>query len=204
MTVDYQRLDIEQLLRFTERKGIDELIYFLEYSDYFRAPGSTTFHNRFIGGLAKHSLDVTSLLFKKSRTCKIGLTAENIIITGLLHDLCKVNYYKLKEQPGHVIEFAGDPEWEIRDVFPIGHGEKSLVIAMSYIDVALIEQMMIRWHMGTFELGGVYTQKSWIAAQEMYPAIVAAHTADFEASAFFKDKFMRPSTDEIAEILKRC
>ena len=46
------------LLRKTNREGIEELINFLEKSDFFVAPASTRFHGNFEGGLAAHSMKV--------------------------------------------------------------------------------------------------------------------------------------------------
>ena len=47
-----------QLLKEVKREGIDELIKFLENSDFFTAPASTKFHSAFEGGLCKHSINV--------------------------------------------------------------------------------------------------------------------------------------------------
>ena len=47
-----------ELLRSTKREGIEDLIKFLEKSDFFTAPSSTRFHGSFRGGLLLHSLNV--------------------------------------------------------------------------------------------------------------------------------------------------
>ena len=39
------------LLRSTKREGIEEIIQFLERTDFFKAPASTRFHGDFEGGL---------------------------------------------------------------------------------------------------------------------------------------------------------
>ena len=44
------------LLRKVKREGIDDLINFLEKSDFFIAPASTRFHGNYEGGLAEHSM----------------------------------------------------------------------------------------------------------------------------------------------------
>ena len=49
---------IINLLKSVERDGIEELISYLESSDFFEAPASTKYHLAEAGGLAKHSLNV--------------------------------------------------------------------------------------------------------------------------------------------------
>lgn len=69
-------------------------------SDFFTAPCSTKFHLACRGGLAEHSLNVYSLLKEKvERYYALDTFPESsIIICGLAHDLCKVNYYKPDEE----------------------------------------------------------------------------------------------------------
>ena len=45
-----------ELLKSTNRLGIEDLISFLEKTDFFTAPASTRFHGSFEGGLVEHSL----------------------------------------------------------------------------------------------------------------------------------------------------
>ena len=47
-----------ELLKSTKREGIEDLIKFLEKSDFFTAPSSTRFHGAYKGGLLVHSLNV--------------------------------------------------------------------------------------------------------------------------------------------------
>jgi len=77
-----------------KRTGIEQLIYFLNESDFFQAPCSTKHHLAHFGGLAEHSLNVYNLLNEKVSRYGISVPAESVIICGLGHDLCKVNFYK--------------------------------------------------------------------------------------------------------------
>ena len=54
-----------KLLRSTNREGIEEVINFLEKSDFFKAPASTRFHGDHEGGLMEHSMKVYEILNKK-------------------------------------------------------------------------------------------------------------------------------------------
>ena len=86
-----------KLLRTVNREGIESLIQFLEKSDFFIAPASTRFHGDHEGGLAEHSMKVYEILkHKVANNIKgIEVPEESIIIIGLLHDICKTNFYKV-------------------------------------------------------------------------------------------------------------
>ena len=51
-----------ELLKSVQREGIEELIKFIENSDFFTAPASTKFHGDYEGGLLEHSLKVYDIL----------------------------------------------------------------------------------------------------------------------------------------------
>ena len=82
------------------REGSDKLLDFLCKSDFFTAPASTRFHGSYEGGLLEHSLNVYECLcdfVKRPRfRDKYGFSFsdESVAIVALLHDLCKVNFYK--------------------------------------------------------------------------------------------------------------
>ena len=60
------------LLRSVDREGMDELINFIEKSDFFKAPASTRFHGSYEGGLLEHSLNVYKLLCEKVKNCPVS------------------------------------------------------------------------------------------------------------------------------------
>lgn len=78
------------------REGADKLLDWLKQSDFFKAPASTRFHGNFDGGLLVHSLNVYHCL--KSLLSHLDLadkySDETVAIVSLLHDVCKVNFYK--------------------------------------------------------------------------------------------------------------
>ena len=86
-----------ELLRTVKRDGIEDLINFLEKSDFFVAPASTRFHGDHEGGLVEHSMKVYEILKHKVEHCilDVNIPEESIIIIGLLHDICKTNFYKV-------------------------------------------------------------------------------------------------------------
>lgn len=88
------KVEIIDLLKEVDREGIDDLIMYLLENDYFTAPASSKYHFNEVGGLARHSLLVYNLLKQKNEFFKLGIDEETIAICGLLHDLCKMNFYK--------------------------------------------------------------------------------------------------------------
>lgn len=85
---------ILNLWGLVNRVGIKELTTFLNESDFFQAPCSTKHHLSKRGGLAEHSLNVYNLLYEKVNRYRVNVPGESIIISGLGHDLCKINYYQ--------------------------------------------------------------------------------------------------------------
>ena len=85
-----------------KREGSDKLLKWLCDSDFFVAPASSKFHNAILGGLCDHSLNVYDRAVelienenKKENSLFKNVSAESIAISTLLHDLCKVYYYKV-------------------------------------------------------------------------------------------------------------
>ena len=74
------------LLKKTNREGIEKLIEFLENSDFFTAPASTRFHGAKESGLLEHSLKVYEILKNKveNASIKIDIDENSIIIIALL------------------------------------------------------------------------------------------------------------------------
>lgn len=82
------------------------LAHFLIDSDYYTAPCSTKHHLAKPGGLAEHSLNVYRLLCEKVFRFGVNVPAESVIICGLGHDLCKVNFYHEGGEPCSDAQFS--------------------------------------------------------------------------------------------------
>ena len=89
------------------------------------------------------------------------ISAESAAIIALLHDVCKVDYYRVEYR-----NVKKDGVWEsvpyyiIDDKLPYGHGEKSVYIISSFMKLNREEAMAINWHMGGYDmrvLGGSYS-----------------------------------------------
>ncbi len=168
-----------QLLKETNREGIDKLIEFLEHSDFFKAPASTRFHGSFEGGLLEHSMKVYEILKQKSGD------SEAVRIIALLHDICKANFYKVdyRNAKNELGVWEKVPYYTIDDMVPYGHGEKSVMMISEFIKLTPEEKYAIRWHMGFTEPKELYTTIG--AAYKKYPIALLTHEADLEATYFY-------------------
>lgn len=174
-------------LRQVDKKGIYELIEYLEESDFFTAPASTKFHNSEAGGLAYHSWTVFRLFKHKNSIYKLALPEDTLRIAGILHDACKINYYVLgkkwyKDESTNW-KWAQKDMWLVEDQLPIGHGEKSVIVLQKFIPLTDIEIMLIRFHMGSFDISTQFypTKYAFSDALDKCPAIIALASADWES-----------------------
>lgn len=167
-----------QLLKEIKREGIDKLIEFLEGSDFFEAPASTRYHGAFKGGLLSHSMKVYEILRTKVED------NDSVKIVSLLHDICKVNYYKTdyrNVKNNGVWEQV--PYYTVEDSIPYGHGEKSVMMISEFIKLTSEEKYAIRWHMGFTEPKELYGSIG--QAYKKYPLALYTHEADLEATYIF-------------------
>lgn len=171
---------IIELLKSTNRPGMDRLVDWLCKTDFFTAPASTKYHLHCKGGLAKHSLNVYDRLKAKADSGLVELKPDTIIITTLLHDLCKVNFYTLQKRNRKIDgQWMEVEEWGVDDKFPVGHGEKSCYLIQSCIRLSPEEYAMIRLHMGRESDKG---NDPFSSAAAIYPGVAAIHTSDLEAA----------------------
>lgn len=175
------------------REGSDKLLEYLtsSKSDFFTAPASTRYHSAYAGGLAQHSLNVYHCMkdyMARERVAHVyGLTAseETIAVTALLHDICKVNFYKTDYRNSKNDQGVWEkvPYYTIDDKLPYGHGEKSVYIISGFMRLSRDESFAIRYHMG---FSGNEDKNSVGRAFELFPLAFALSTADMEASYFLE------------------
>ena len=175
------------LLKSTKREGIENLIAFLEKTDFFTAPASTRFHGAYEGGLLEHSMKVYEILDKKIKQTYLDINIEEstIKIVALLHDICKLNFYKVDYRNAKNELGVGEkvPYYTIEDTIPYGHGEKSVMMISEYIKLTSEEKYSIRWHMGFTEPKEVYGTIG--QAYKKYPLALLLFEADLEATYIY-------------------
>ena len=164
-----------------KRNGIDILLRRLEISDFFIAPCSTRFHLNYRGGLCEHSLNVYETLLKLCCVFNIKIDAhiESLTIVSLFHDYCKADFYKpVMKSVKKGTQWTMEPGYEIDDMLPLGHGEKSLYLISRCIDLTDEEACAIRWHMGAYDCACKGGEMAYNAACEKYELVSLLQSAD--------------------------
>lgn len=194
-----QKKDLfEDLLRSTNREGIDAVIAFLNNTDFYTAPSSASYHSNYQGGLLDHSLLVystamryRSVLLEMMPELEERLPEDSVIIAALLHDICKTCFYKQvqkwrKDANGSWESYLG---YEIEDSFPIGHGEKSVIMLQNFgLKLTPDEMLAIRFHMGSWD-GALLTNDvkfSYQNAMNKCPLMTVIQNADSTSSLLFE------------------
>ena len=175
--------------RFDTTKFID---YLQNQTDFFEAPASTKFHLSVAGGLVEHSLDVYKALSILCKTFYPECKDSTIVLVALLHDLCKVNFYKqelrnVKEDGRWVAKL----QYVVDDELPIGHGEKSVIMLLRQgVPLTDEEIYAIRWHMSGFDnafrggeqaLGNAY-KKSKLVVLLQAADLIATHALEADTN----------------------
>ena len=199
LNIQKNKEEFVSLLKSTGRPGMDDVIKDLEELGFFEAPASAGHHLNLAGGLVEHSLN----------TCKAALAVyegmrkiepylerevkrESIIIASLLHDVCKSDIYK-RSVKRRKTSFG---TWEDAEGykltyknFPMGHGEKSLVMLLcSGLELYDDEMLAIRWHMGAWgiNMNSYEEQRNYDAARTLYPLVSIIQTADGLAASIME------------------
>ena len=163
------------------------LLLWLHENGYFTAPASTKYHGNYEGGLFDHSYTVANTLACLTDDCKLTWSnPRSPVVVGLFHDICKIDQYKhptetlyANGQPAQEIELIDNWEYN-NDTLLKGHGDKSVMMLASLIQLTEEEAICIRYHMGAF------TDKSewndYTRAIHKYPNVLWTHHADMIAS----------------------
>lgn len=97
---------IIKLLEEVDRPGIPDLINYLCKSDFFTAPASVKHHLNWEGGLALYSYLVytkyAGLHERYGSLMERDFKFEHVIVESLLHDLCKIDKYKIDDEPASI------------------------------------------------------------------------------------------------------
>lgn len=180
--IDLNRDNIIEMLQNVNR-DTDAIIEFLDNSDYFVSPASTRHHLNCKGGLAQHSLNVADILVKWNNDYKLELDNDSLRVIGLLHDICKINTYSINYlKNGNV----GKTPFNKFDKLPMGHSEKSVILANKYIDLTEDEMLAIRWHSLNYDPAYRLYQSVLDKSSEY---VIITHLADMFASKYIDDTY---------------
>lgn len=169
-----------------KRPGIEDLMKWLESSDFYTSPASVRFHEAYPGGLLEHSLNVYDELNRlRSAYPEFEISDESAAIVALFHDLCKVNSYA-SEKRNRKNELR---QWESYDAYTRkekfcfgGHGSKSVFLVQHFMKLLPEEAVAINSHMGAYD-GDKYVSDAY---EQCFLAWLL-HVAD-ESATFVKTK----------------
>lgn len=171
---------------YIKREGSEKLLDYLKSTDFFEAPASSRFHNSFEGGLADHSINVYKRLknlIDNEDSAYNKYSDETIAIIGLLHDLCKINFYVVDyRRVNDNGVWVTRPYYKIDEIFPYGHGEKSAYIINQYMKLTDEEALAINWHMGPYDERAKGGSFAFDQAFHKYPLCFLTHVADSMAT----------------------
>lgn len=180
--------------QWIKRDGIQELLEWLESTDFYTAPASAKYHGASEGGLVDHSVEV----YKWLRDLMDGIaittgfdlqpyTHESIAIVALFHDLCKIAVYQTDYRN---IKNDNTGEWERVSCYRYSpdsfgaHGAKSIFLINQFMKLTEEETVAILHHMGAWDKS-TYTNPG--IAYENYQLAWLLHVAD-EAATYLSKK----------------
>ena len=181
-----------ETLSATSRKGIDNVISKLEELGFFEAPASSRFHLSCKGGLPEHSMNVYEAavmlreqIIRTRPELEAQLPLESVAICALLHDVCKIDIYKegilsRKNEDGYWEKYVGFSV-DYNMGLPLGHGEKSVIMLLSWgLELTPEEMLAIRWHMSAWDMPmqSAEHKESFNAAKAKTPLVSLIQSAD--------------------------
>ena len=180
-----------ELLRSTNREGVEDLLVALEDMGFFTAPASSNHHLNVEGGLVEHSLNTCKaalMVWEGMIGLEPGLVKEvereSVIIASLLHDVCKSDIYfrTIKKRKTALGIWEDSEGYKVSyKNFPMGHGEKSVILLLcNGLALTDDEMLAIRWHMGAWgiNMNSYEDQRCFDASQKLYPLVTIIQTAD--------------------------
>ena len=176
------------IMKQVERPGVDELLTWLEGTDFYSAPASTRFHGSYPGGLVYHTLNVVYELRELVRFYDMkDISNESIIIVALAHDFCKINIYQetmvnVPPQRSKSGKWEQQLGYKKNEILKLGHGAKSLSILQNFIKLEDYEKEAIFWHMGAYDTSVLASMHDLYDVFEKNKLAFLLHMADMVAT----------------------
>ncbi len=181
---------IKSLLLSTERKGIENLIEYMEEYGFFKAPCSTQHHLSKEGGLAEHSLNVLEVAQELSMTLMDIVSRDSLVLVSLLHDIGKMGQFNKPNYVPNMLkgratkanpnpepyQSTAKPYVSNPDLMYVDHEVRALAIISKFIDLTEEEQQAILWH------NGLYGPFKYEIQGKETPLYMILHWADMWAS----------------------
>lgn len=177
-----------QMLRNTERKGIEDLIAFMEEQGFFESPCSTKYHLCKPGGLVEHSMNVCSRMMDLTMalcdTEESHNLIDSVIICALLHDLGKAGDHNKPNYVENILKSGkqsdAEPYKTNKDLNYEEHEIRSVIIAERFIVLSEDEETAILHHNGLYGK----LDSSFGSYYDKHKLAFLLHTADMWVSRF--------------------
>lgn len=152
------------------------MLAWIETTDFYYAPASTRFHGNHEGGLLEHSLNVYDALKDLVKQFpEIAVSDYYAVGTKNVKDEATGQWHK-------------EPFYKAEDQFPVGHGEKSVIILLRHMKLTDEEIYAIRWHMSGFDSAVKGGDFGCSKAYDVCPFAVLLHLADMEATYLMEER----------------
>lgn len=187
-TLDNKAFIID-MLKSTQREGIEDLISYMDECGFFEAPCSTRYHLACEFGLVQHTRNVMETAEKVGVALYGGKVyneiQNSVVIIAALHDLGKMGQF---EKPLYIENrlksggFGSQPYKSNPDLLKIPHEVRSIAIASMFIDLTEEEQFAILYH------NGLYGDFKYEIQGNETPLYLILHFADMWASRVIEEK----------------
>lgn len=171
---------ISNILKATGRKGIEELLEYMDANGFYSAPCSSKYHLCKPGGLAEHSLNVfeqaaamiEAFYIKQDKPFSHELI-NSAAICSILHDIGKIGQYGKSVYIEN--EDPGIQPYNVNyELLYVPHEVRSIAIISKFIELTEEEQFAILYH------NGLYGELKSIRGKET-PLYMILHFADMWA-----------------------
>lgn len=196
--IEDNKKEFISIAKSIEREGIDDLLAWLETTDFYTTVASTKYHANYEGGLCEHSLHVyANMIDLRDQFCPL-VPDETCKIVALFHDLAKVDFYEEYAQNKKVYSPTGSKSDELgrfdwvsvkgfrtkeaidRDFVLSEHGVNSYVMLHKYVKLSQSEAAAIINHHAGKDNG--YAMRDLNEVFNRYPAATLLHLADMLAT----------------------
>lgn len=199
--VENKNYFISLVKQFVKRDGVDQLLTWLERSDFFVCPASTQFNLPVEGGLCQHALNVADSLVKRYFDKSIydleesdalvvldnEMTIENILVVSLFSSINKANCY-VKDFKNVKVNGKWEQQeyWKWNEQFLYsGRGGKSVFILQQYMRLYVEEAQAIAFILaGEDNIFSGVIDSTYRKIYEQSSLALYLHLAEMEATYY--------------------
>ena len=199
--VENKNYFISLVKQFVKRDGVDQLLTWIERSDFFVCPASTQFNLPVEGGLCQHALNVADSLVRRYFDKGIydleesdalvvldnEMTIENILVVSLFSSINKANCY-VKDFKNVKVNGKWEQQeyWKWNEQFLYsGRGGKSVFILQQYMRLYVEEAQAIAFILaGEDNIFSGVIDSTYRKIYEQSSLALYLHLAEMEATYY--------------------